>query len=128
MAKTALLQDARQDWPPLKSLSFSWWLGGAQSLMSSRWHHRATTVQLSWCWVPLHLPHHRISANKKSLVLPGVWIADTPTYSMPPAPVSGTLVIFVSFGLGFLPPLCEEALLVVTFTLKLAIGGQVQRL
>lgn len=45
-----------------------------------------------------------------------------------PAPASGTLVGFVPFGLGLLPPLCEESLLVVAFALELAVGGQVLRL
>lgn len=46
MAKAALLQDARQNQPLPMSLSFYPWLGGAQSLTSLRWHHRATTIQL----------------------------------------------------------------------------------
>lgn len=41
--------------------------------------------------------------------------------SQPPAPASGTFVGFVPLGVGFLPPLCEEALLVVPFALKLAV-------
>lgn len=74
-----------QDWPFPTSLSFYQWLGGAQSPMFPRWHHRATTIQLSWCRVPLHLAHHRISANE-SLVAPGMWSADPPALQHGPQP------------------------------------------
>lgn len=54
--------------------------------MSPRWHHRATTIQLSWCWLPLHLAHHRISANKKNLLAQEVWAADPSTLQHSPQP------------------------------------------
>lgn len=51
----------------------------------------------------------------------------TPPGTTPPIPASGTFVSFVPLGLGLLPPLREEAFLVVTFALKLAVRGQVPR-
>lgn len=56
------------------------------------------------------------------------WHRGTGRTPPPCGTASGTLVSFVPFGLGLLPPVCEEALLVVTFTLELAVGGQVLRL
>jgi len=54
--------------------------------------------------------------------------ADPRPAARPLAPASGTLVGFVPLGLGLLPPLCEEAFLVVAFALELAVRGQVPRL